>query len=148
MEDSTLWWVLAGIAVAVELATGTFYLLMLSLGFAAAAMAAHAGLDPTLQLVVGAVVGGGFVLAWRSYKQKSKPGSTIKAEANPDVNLDIGGMVRIDKWQPDGSASVSYRGANWTVELEHGHGATTPTSTGQHRIVAVVGSRLMVKKID
>jgi len=29
---STFWWVLAGVAVAVELATGTFYLLMFALG--------------------------------------------------------------------------------------------------------------------
>ncbi len=32
-----LWWVLAGVLVAVELATGTFYLLMLALGAATAA---------------------------------------------------------------------------------------------------------------
>ena len=30
MEESTLWWVLAGVAVAVELVTGTFYLLLLA----------------------------------------------------------------------------------------------------------------------
>ena len=40
---STVWWVVAGVLVAVELATGTFYLLMLALGAAAAALAAHAG---------------------------------------------------------------------------------------------------------
>ena len=36
MAQSTLWWLLAGTAVGVELATGTFYLLMLALGLAAA----------------------------------------------------------------------------------------------------------------
>ena len=43
MADSTVWWLLAGAAVAVELMTGTFYLLMLAIGLAAAALAAHAG---------------------------------------------------------------------------------------------------------
>ena len=32
MNDTTMWWVLAGTLVALELATGTFYLLMLGLG--------------------------------------------------------------------------------------------------------------------
>ena len=30
MADSTLWWLLTGTAVAMELLTGTFYLLMLA----------------------------------------------------------------------------------------------------------------------
>jgi hypothetical protein len=33
MADSTVWWLLAGAAVAVELLTGTFYLLMLAIGW-------------------------------------------------------------------------------------------------------------------
>ena len=32
MEQSTLWWLAAGIVVAAELLTGSFYLLMLALG--------------------------------------------------------------------------------------------------------------------
>src|SRR3954453_2841510 len=43
MADSTVWWLLAGAAVAVELVTGTFYLLMLAIGHAARANAAPAG---------------------------------------------------------------------------------------------------------
>ncbi len=42
MDDSTLWWLLTGALVALELITGTFYLLMLAIGAAAAALAAHA----------------------------------------------------------------------------------------------------------
>ncbi len=36
----TFWWVAGGVLVAAELATGTFYLLMLALGCGAAAVAA------------------------------------------------------------------------------------------------------------
>ena len=65
MADWTTWWLLAGAAVAVELLTGTFYLLMLGLGMAAGALAAHAGLLPVRgQLVAAAVVGFGAVAIW------------------------------------------------------------------------------------
>src|SRR4051794_34211163 len=64
MADSTLWWLLAGAAVAVELLTGTFYLLMLAIGLVAGALAAYSGADQTIQLVVAALVGGGAVIAW------------------------------------------------------------------------------------
>ena len=58
MEESTIWWLLAGGVVAAELLTGTFYLLMLAVGLAAAAIAAHLGLSTALQIVTAAVVGG------------------------------------------------------------------------------------------
>ena len=41
LSGATGWWIVAGVLVAAELATGTFYLLMLALGAAAAALAAH-----------------------------------------------------------------------------------------------------------
>ncbi|MEK9804034.1 MAG: NfeD family protein, partial [Curvibacter sp.] len=50
MADTTLWWLAAGILVAAELVTGTFYLLMLALGLGAGALAADAGLAGTVQL--------------------------------------------------------------------------------------------------
>nr|MBP9061711.1 NfeD family protein [Rhodoferax sp.] len=93
MTESTLWWVLAGAMVAVELLTGTFYLLMLAIGMAAGAIAAHAGMPLSLQLVVASVVGGGAVVAWRSYKQKTP--SAPPANANHDVNMDVGETVQV-----------------------------------------------------
>lgn len=39
MTEATFWWILTGIAVGVEMLTGTFYLLMLSIGLTAAAIA-------------------------------------------------------------------------------------------------------------
>ena len=54
---STLWWVLAGLLVAAELLSGTFYLLMLALGVAAGALAAHAGLGLSAQVITAAVLG-------------------------------------------------------------------------------------------
>ena len=141
MAQSTIWWLLAGVAVIVELVSGTFYLLMLAAGLAAAAIASHLGATETVQITVAALVASGAVLGWRAYKM-SVP-SSPSANANPDVNLDIGATVQIDAWNPDGTANVKYRGANWTVSPEENH----PMTTGAHRVVGVLGSRLIVRKI-
>ena len=55
-SGATWWWVAAGVLVAAELASGTFYLLMLALGMAAGAIAAHLGFATAAQLVVAAFV--------------------------------------------------------------------------------------------
>lgn len=141
MEESTLWWLLAGAAVAVELATGTFYLLMLAIGLAAGAVAAHAGAAVPAQLIVAAVVGGGAVAAWHTVRRKNPPAA--QAGSNRDVNMDVGETVYVESWKPDGTASVKYRGAQWTVTSATGH----PEGTGAHMVREVIGNRLIVEKI-
>ena len=141
MTESTIWWVFAGTVIAVELVTGTFYLLMLSTGLVAAAIAAQLGASTTLQLVVAAMVSGGAVVAWRSYKQKQP--SALPASANHDVNMDVGETVQVDAWEPNGTSTVKYRGANWSVSLIPG----AMPAPGAHVIVEVVGSRLVVRKV-
>ena len=140
MEPSTIWWVLAGITVAAELLIGSFYLLMLSLGMAAGAIAAQGGSPLTVQLVVAAGVGGAAVLLWRRIKQGR--GAELEAQSNPNVNLDIGALVTVDAWASDGSAQVHYRGANWMALHRPG---VTP-ELGEHRVVEVQGSRLVLEK--
>lgn len=141
MAESTIWWLLAGSVIAVELLTGTFYLLMLSLGLAGGAIAAHLGATVPMQLVVAAMLGGGLVVAWRSYKKHQPP--ALPAGANRDVNLDIGETLHIEAWNEDGTSAAKYRGAVWNVSLRAG-AVSTP---GLHRIVEVVGSRLLVEKL-
>ena len=138
--SSTLWWVIAGGLVAVELATGTFYLLMLALGAAAAALAAHSGAGVSLQLVMAAVVGGGAVAAWHLRRQRQP--AAPPAEANRDVNLDIGTHVQVPAWNADGTARVVHRGATWSVR----HQGAGPPSPGAHVIVAVRGSELLLER--
>ncbi|MEY5101169.1 MAG: hypothetical protein RJA36_3888 [Pseudomonadota bacterium] len=142
MSDSTWWWLLAGVAVAVELLSGTFFLLMLALGLAAGALAAHAGAVLSLQLAVAAVVGGGAVLAWARWRRLGRPAPD--AGANPDLNLDIGVTLQIEHWNPDGSAHVRHRGADWVAVLSD---PADIRQSGRYRIVAVRGSQLVVHSI-
>ncbi len=140
MAESTLWWLATGSLVAVELLTGTFYLLMMALGLAAAALSAHAGLPVTGQWVIASLVGGGSVLVWHRYRRGQPTGSP--AQSNPDVNLDVGAVVHVDTWQPDGTAAVQYRGAHWDAALLVGESA----ETGAYVVAEVIGSRLILKK--
>ncbi len=142
MASSTVWWLLAGGAIVLELLSGTVYLLLLSAGFAAAAISAHAGAGLQLQLLVAAVVGVGAVLAWHMIR-RSRPAEPPSG-ANRDVNLDVGETVYIDAWNADGTASVRYRGAQWTVVPRTG---STP-SIGEHKVAQVIGSRLVVDKVQ
>jgi membrane protein implicated in regulation of membrane protease activity len=140
-NEAVGWWVASGVLVAAELATGTFYLLMLALGAAAGALAAHVGGGFNAQIVTAALVGGGATALWH-LKRYRQPQSA-PAEANPDVNLDIGQRVRVESWAADGTAQVSYRGAHWAA-VYRGSG---PPAPGEHTIVAVQGSRLVVAPI-
>ncbi len=142
MAESTLWWLATGAAVGIELVTGTFYLLMFSIGTAAAALAAHAGAGMTTQLIVGAVVGCGAVVAWHQIR-KRRPGDP-SVRSMRSVNLDVGETVMVDAWQPDGTTQLKYRGANWTGIHPAG---VTPTN-GPHRVSELVGSRLLLEKIS
>ena len=148
MSDSTLWWLLSAAAVALELLSGSFYLLMIGIGLAAAALAAHLGAGLAWQLTAAALVGGGAVLLWsrRARTGRSNEDSTASA----DLNLDIGQLVRVERWNADASATVRHRGAEWTVELDEATasadtGQTARPAPGRYRIVAVRGSHLIVQ---
>ncbi|WP_353237093.1 NfeD family protein [Limnohabitans sp.] len=139
MGDATMWWVLAGVLVALELLTGTFYLLMLSLGAVAAALVAMAGHGLSTQLVAAAIVGGlGAVLLgqWRKHQ------TTTRQEAH-DQHLDLGATVQVDAWDAQNTAQVKHRGAAWTAVLAPGQTA----APGVYRIQAMAGNRLVLEKI-
>jgi membrane protein implicated in regulation of membrane protease activity len=143
MTESTVWWLLAGAMVAVELATGTFYLLMVSLGFIASAIAAHLGLGINTQIITAAVVGGGAVAAWHWLKGKGP--QSAPANSNRDVHIDIGEPVRVEQWNGDGTATVKYRGANWTA-IAADAGSESPLP-GLFRIKELLGNRLVVERL-
>jgi len=142
MSDAVIWWLLAGATVAVELMTGTFYLLMLAAGLVVGALAAHLGVGLTGQMLIAAACGGGAVAAWHGLRSRTP--SPLRANANPDVHLDIGEPVHVAQWNADGTASVNFRGAQWTAI------AADPSVTGapgNFRIKEMLGNRLVIERL-
>lgn len=137
-SPATWWWIAAGALVAAELASGTFYLLMLAVGMTAGALAAHAGVDVAAQLVLAALVGGGAVLALRA--RRGRGPAPAPAASNRNVNLDIGSQVHVSHWAGDGTARVQYRGTAWSVRYL---GSGVP-SAGNYVIRALDGNCLLV----
>ncbi len=117
LSGQLFWWIGAGVFIVAELLSGTFYLLMIALGFAAGGIAHLAGGSPHWQLACAALVALVAVIALR----RSGLGRKQKRDAssNPDVNLDIGATIAVDGWR-DRHARAQYRGAQWDVELAAG----------------------------
>lgn len=138
MNAANAWWILAGALAAAELLTGGFFLLVLALGPVAGALAAHAGLGLTGQLISAALVGGGAVAVWAQWRKRQPQ---VAAEANPDVLLDVGQTVTVEAWQPDGTTTVRHRGVAWQVVAAPG----APRQPGPHRIAAVQGNQLVLQ---
>ncbi len=141
MGNAGVWWAITGTVVALELVTGTFYLLMIALGLACGAVAGHLGATLTTQMVVTAVVGGAAVALWHLRQAKRPRG--LPASANKDVNLDIGETVDVEQWASGDTTTVRYRGAQWAAALASGAVA----GPGSHRIVEVQGSRLVLTPV-
>jgi len=136
---STWWWIAAGLLVAGELATGTFYVLMLAIGCVFGALAGYAQIPFLAQVAVAAGVGGAAVVAWdRRRRRQAGPAPA----ANPSINLDIGEQVQVDGWNADGTARVPYRGSAWNVRYI-GDGAAAP---GPHVIAEVRHNELALRR--
>ncbi len=138
MAPSTFWWLLAATAVALELASGTIYLLLVAVGFVGAAVAAHLGAGPTAQIAVAAAVAAGSVVAWYGIRRRRR--ASGRSRMGAVLDLDVGEVVQVAAWNPDGTATVRYRGAAWTVLARAG---ALPVP-GPHRVAEIVGSRLLV----
>ena len=137
MNEWMIWLVLAGVLVAFELFTGTFYVLMIAIGMAFGAVAALLGMSLPMQILIAAVVG---VLA-TGLLHRSRFGRPLKQNSARDrnVNLDIGEKLTVDAWT-EGKARVMYRGAMWDIDLAPGAIA----GAGAFKIVEVQGSHLVV----
>jgi membrane protein implicated in regulation of membrane protease activity len=137
------WWWIASIAlIAVELTTGTVYLLMVATGLAAGGLAAWVGHGFAVQLLVAAALAtAGCIVVSRMRARLPAPG---ESQRNQNVQIDIGNPVTVDAWQADGTAQVQYRGAQWAAKLDEGQAAAT---VGAHSIVAMQGNTLVLKRV-
>jgi membrane protein implicated in regulation of membrane protease activity len=132
------WWIAAGVLIVAELMTGTFYLLMIALGFLAGALTYELGAPLDVQLIVAAVVGLAAVVTLRRSRFVRRR-RTTDASTDPGVNLDIGATLAVAAWR-NGRARTMYRGAEWDVELAPGE----PENAPLYEIKAVRGSCLVV----
>ena len=142
MTHAALWWIACGALIAAELFTLTLYLLMLALGAAAGAIAAHLGAPLAVQMAAAAFTGA-LALAGGYWWRHSHQHGVVPAAADPNVNMDVGGIVHIEQWNADGTASVRYRGAQWTAVARPG----AAQQSGAHRVAEVVGARLLVEPV-
>ncbi|MFO1378812.1 MAG: NfeD family protein [Chitinivorax sp.] len=133
MEQPYLvWTILAGMLLAGEMFSGTFYLLIVALAFALAALLAWLGIPFALQLLVAAGVGvAGVGWLWRQRRQT--------APAAGQDNFDIGQTVTIVSWHDATRVRVRHRGTEWDARLVRGSRESTPLY-----IVAVQASTLLL----
>ena len=79
----------------------------------------------------------------RGFAERSQQSLEDSARADRSVNMDVGETILIESWNPDGTTTVKYRGAQWTAIHRPG---VTP-STGMHRVAELVGNRLLVDPV-
>ncbi|MEQ1812859.1 MAG: NfeD family protein [Candidatus Nitrotoga sp.] len=111
MPPYAYWFLLALGLLAMEMLTGTFYMLILSVAVGMGGLAALLGWDMPIQIACSVITGIIGVMVVR----KMKGASTVKSG---DQNLDVGQTVRLITWNNDGTARVHFRGAEWDAELE------------------------------
>jgi membrane protein implicated in regulation of membrane protease activity len=144
MTAWSIWFVLAGIALALEITSGTFYLLMIAAGLAAGGIAALTGVMLEWQLLVASIVG----LVGTVGLRRSSFGKLRRKKASRDQNvlLDIGQTVQVSDWTLEGDtyvAQVRYRGASWRAELLPGG----VPQAGTFVIEEIRGSNLLVAHV-
>ena len=137
MTAPTLWWLMTFLLVALELVTGTIYALLVAIGFAVGALAAHLGATMPTQIACAAVACVAFVGGW--YLRASR---RPKARLS-DLQIDVGEHVTVPAWGEGRTAEVRYRGATWQVKPA----SDGPIAPGLHRIVDVQGNFLVVEPI-
>lgn len=138
----TTWMIIAGILAGAEMMTGTFYLLVLSVGAGAGAAADYAGISSVeIQIAIAAAVSVvGYFVVRTLIPKKSMQNPSV----NPDLNMDIGSTVRIDSVNDDGTARVTHRGAVWRARVLDA--ASTPQLHTDYVIEGIDGATLILAR--
>lgn len=138
MEAHWIWWMVAVLLVIAEILSGTFYLIAVAFGLAAAGVSAYIGIGWEGQAVIAALLCTVSVAAIYRWKQGQ---DTPHEQSN--LAYDIGQTVQAMNWTDERHARVSYRGAEWAAELA---ATATPDAARQSwRIKEVVGNRLIIE---
>ena len=138
--ETWLIWVVVGFALVIaELVTGTFYLLVLGVGFFAAAACAWLDANFVVQAVVGSAVA--LLGAWAVHHWHA---ANRQADSGRSNLLDRGQPVVLEGWtnEPAGIARVRYRGASWDARVADA--AARPETGSTLYIEGQEGSTLVV----
>jgi membrane protein implicated in regulation of membrane protease activity len=111
MAPYVYWFLLALILIALEMMTGTFYLLVLGIALGVGGCAALFGLNQPLQFTLSAVSGIVGTIILRRIRR-------ARIAATPHQSLDIGQPVQAVHWRDDGTGRAQYRGSEWDAESE------------------------------
>ena len=134
ISPTIAWFIAAALVLALELFLTTAYLLAVSFGLAAGAIAAWAGFGFSGQILPAVALGCVAVLI---YKKKF---SGRKDDSMRLQNLDEGRLVRVDSVGSDGLAVVTYRGATWIARP----GSASNLTPGVWTIESVDGTQLVL----
>ena len=134
--SSYTWLIIAAVLLATELASGTFYLLMLAIAAAAAWFAQLLGTSFLTQALIFLIASAVLVTWVHLYRKQTKD-----TTPNPtDDILDAGEIITVTDWH-NGIGHTHYRGSAWQVVLQ---AHNEQPQAGEYRIVRFEGTRLMV----
>ena len=136
--DISLAWLVAGfILVITELASGTFYLLVLGVAAFAGAGVAYAGGALVWQSLTSAVVAVAGVVWVHQYRKRTV--------SSPMQGLDVGQPAAFESWvnKSAGHARVKYRDALWDAQVA---GGAAGESGEILYVISVDGNTLKVSK--
>ena len=138
MEVYWIWWLAAVVLVIAEMNSGTFYLIAVAFGLAAAGLSAYLGMAWGGQAAIAALLCTLSVAAIYRWKQVQGP-----AQEQANLAYDIGQTVQAVHWTDERHARVSYRGAEWDAKLADTASADATRQTW--RIKEIAGSRLIIE---
>jgi membrane protein implicated in regulation of membrane protease activity len=130
------WFLLALVLLGLEMATGTFYLLMVSIAMAVGGAAALLGCVLPAQLALAALAGVVGIVLLRRWKGGRSGDAASQS-------LDTGQVVKVLTWHDDDTARVYYRGAEWDAELD----ANITAHEGNFYIKKIRGSVLVLTNL-
>jgi membrane protein implicated in regulation of membrane protease activity len=113
MEPALVWLLLGLGLIAVEMMSGTFYLLILGAAALIGALAGYLGAPFAVQAVLAAIAAITGVLVLR---RRKNAGPAVPARDN---QMDIGQTAVIESWlsQPQRLARARYRNTTWDAEV-------------------------------
>jgi membrane protein implicated in regulation of membrane protease activity len=145
MSPWLIWMISAGALLALEMFSGSFYLLMIGIGFVFGGLTALGGGGFALQFAIAGIVGMlATFLLWKLRGRRRSRADMLADDGEP--SLDIGQALHVDSWRAEGGiyvARASYRGAEWDIELRPG----SMPAAGHCVIREIRGNRLIVDRL-